>query len=363
MCVELTARLEHKLRKTICHTLPTSLSTKIYSSSRPYFLKAFFKQKPKSIAIPKELERTLWGIKFRSPVFNAAGMFKNGEAYELVKKQGAGAYLSGTSTSLPRNGNSPQAFIPYPESGAASNWLGLPNNGSKEVAATLAKLEKIEGCPIGASLSAAPEISDEKEKLERLVEDLLYYNDAKVDFIELNESCPNTEDEGAEEEFHKRLEHISKNFLTDNTPPVVIKLSNDTDVEQVPKIIDTLIELGFSGVNFGNTSTDYSGIKEKFSDKEIKLFDYFRNKYGGGVSGKPIRERSLSLVRESKQHLESKTMTREFHIIQTGGVFTAKDVQESLDAGASLVQWYTGYFEAFGERGNRLYQKLYEEIV
>lgn len=365
MCLELIARLENSLRKTLCQNLPPTLVTKLYSSSRKHFLKSFYKQTPKTISVPSSLRRTLWGIEFRSPIFNAAGMFKNGEGYELIAAQGAGAYLAGTSTAHKRLGNSPQAFVPYPSSGSASNWLGLPNDSTEIVAQRLQKIHRVPGCPVGASLAASPEIKDEAQKLKELVTGLFVYLDAGVDFIEINESCPNTEEKSSKLAFSSRLEYISNNFIAKakRKVPLIVKLSNDTELSQVPDIIDILLKLKFSAVNFGNTSTNYAQIKNQIAPREQKLFDYFTSRFGGGVSGRPLRAHSLELVKTASAHLKKAFPTEEFHIIQTGGVETAKDISDSLRAGASLVQWYTAYFESFSSYGNSLYQKLYAALV
>jgi dihydroorotate dehydrogenase len=168
---------------------------------------------PLAIEPPPTAARVLWGIRFRAPLLNAAGMFKHGEGYELAYRQGAGAYLAGTTTARPRLGNVrrgiAQPFVPYPRSRAASNWLGLPNPGHRAVAARIAQLPRYEGFPIGASVALDPG-DDSAAALERLVEGMSRYADAGVDFFELNESCPNTgEDQRGFDTLGVRLEAIA----------------------------------------------------------------------------------------------------------------------------------------------------------
>lgn len=377
----LLARLDDHLRPWLVR-LPPRVAVGIYSRGRKHFLKWLVDGPPTPYVPPSSLSRTLWGLHFRAPLGNAAGMFKNGEGYELCAAQGAGWYLAGTSTELSRPGNRrhgiAQPFAPYPNSGAASNWLGLPNDGHAAIAARLARLDRVEGCPVGASVSATADVADEAERLDALVEGLERYRDAGIDFLELNESCPNTEElppaaeAGAEacedvldSGLRRRLDTLAERFLRHRTTPlpVIVKFSTDTDPRQVPALLDLLLDLGFDGVNFGNTSTEYAALRPALANRaEQRLLDYFAGHFGGGVSGRPLREKSLALVRAARAHLDARHGHREFHIVRTGGVEGADDVRASEAAGASLAQWYTGYFDAFGRRGHGLYRKVYADL-
>ncbi|MBI1888653.1 MAG: hypothetical protein HYS15_01845 [Candidatus Spechtbacteria bacterium] len=117
---------------------------------------------------PEFLSRRLWGIRFRSPIMNSAGMFKNGECYRLVARQGAAAYLGGTGTWNGRKGNEKEGvylpFVPYPKSRGASNWLGLPNEGDEVNSARAREFPRgpltncpwEQDCPIGWSVMGSP---------------------------------------------------------------------------------------------------------------------------------------------------------------------------------------------------------------
>jgi len=118
------ASWESKLRPLIAKLPPRTVISR-YSSGRLAFLAKLKEDVPSETFIPpKELSRELWGIKFRSPIMNAAGIFKNGECYEMVARQGAGAYLGGTGTWNPRRGNEKEdiylPFVPYPLSHSTS---------------------------------------------------------------------------------------------------------------------------------------------------------------------------------------------------------------------------------------------------
>ncbi len=364
------AALEGKVRPLV-RFVPPDVAIGVYSRGRLTFLRRFVGSPAKRpVQLPPNLERTLWGVRFQLPLLNAAGMFKSGEGYDVVAAQGAGGYLAGTTTGHPRQGNDRygvrQPFAPYPTSGAASNWLGLPNPGHRAVAQRLRDLPRQEGCPVGASLSAdaTPEL-DVKAKLEALLQGLRLYQEAAVDFLEINESCPNTEDgEHGLEVLAGRLEAIQKRVLDRRRRrlPVIVKLSSDTEVGMVPMLIDLLAEKGFDGVNFGNTSIAYDRHRDAIAPAERALYDNFTRRFGGGVSGRPLRQDALSLVTAAADHLRARPAPDEFHVIATGGIETGRDVHKAMAQGASLCQWYTGYFESFGQHGHAVYQHLATEL-
>ncbi len=370
---EFISSFESFLRvKTI--KLPPLLVTTIYSKGRKMFLSLLSREKPAVSYVPPEDEtRILWGIKFNSCIFNAAGMFKHGEGYYTMAAQGAGAYLAGTSTGSFRRGNESKGvlhpFISYPFTGAASNWIGLPNDGHEELARRLARIDKVEGCPIGASISNSPETTDIKS-LDEIIFGLNLFKSAQVDFIELNESCPNVPHQdsngktvyGLDFNLIERLEYISAKFIKKQNKnlPIIVKLSNDTEDNLIHPLLDILIELGFSGLNIGNTSTEYEHYKSKINPKDLDLFEYFTKNFGGGLSGRILKEKSFELTTAAAEYIRSKNLRNEFHIIRTGGVENIKDIRQSETAGISLNQWFTGYFENFARNGHELYKKLWE---
>jgi dihydroorotate dehydrogenase len=337
-----------------------------YSRGRIPFLDAFYNARPKAVVPPASMEVKAWNLTFRSPIMNSAGMFKNGEGYEAMYRQGAGAYLAGTTTTYPRQGNEKDglrgAFAPYPRSGSASNWLGLPNKGHEAVAKNIADLPRYEKFPIGISVMTAPE-SHGLKAVEELIEGMKLYEQAKVDFIEMNESCPNAGHDHSMDDLQDRLTEVSRKFLEQRsyTLPVIVKFSNDTDIAQLPSLLDMLRTLGFDGVNFGNTSTQYAKHRETIHPSEQALFDHFAQQYGGGVSGRPLAQSSMELATKAVQYCTetSERFSKEFHVLRTGGIESFSDVRKSQEAGVSLCQWYTGYFEAFAHHGHRLYKHFY----
>ncbi len=368
---EKIAGIDTKLRPLITR-MPSVFPFFCYSGGRKIFLKLFSKSRPENIYVPPESEkRRLWDKNFACGLFNAAGMFKNGESYYTVAAQGAGAYLAGTTTHLPRKGNFRfpvrHPFTPYPYSGAASNWMGLPNTGHAAVSKKIAKIEKIDGCPIGVSISASPEEKG-KDALKGMIVGMKLYSKAGADFIEINESCPNiphetglASEKGLDKNMIDRLEYISKQFLRfrEKNLPVIVKLSTDTDIKLIPAMIDLLTELNYDGINLGNTSTDYDNAAKLLDSRDLANFRSFIRKYGGGVSGRPLKEKSLSLASAAASYIEDKKIKREFHIIRTGGIETPEDMIKSDDAGISLNQWFTGYFESYSKFGDNVYREFF----
>lgn len=361
-------QLEHFLSPAL-KFLPSKKKIEIYSRGRKKVLEALSEEKiERKFSPSRDFEKIFWGIKFPSQIMNAAGMFKNGECYELMAKQGAGAYLGGTTTALRRTGNIKDdianPFIPLPKSASALNYLGLPNDGDDVVlklVREISKMKKNLKCPIGWSLSYQPNFNLEKQ-MEMLVRSIRNYSHAGVDFLEFDESCPNTERENyGFSELSRRLSGL-RQMTNEKNIPWIVKFSNDVDVSQVGGLIELLIDLKYDGVNFGNTLTNYNLHSEKISESEKKVFNYFTKTFGGGVSGRPLKEKSLELCTEAVHCRNKMQPNQEFHVIRTGGIENAQDIINSENAGISLNQWFTGYWKNFRLHGHELYSKLYSEL-
>jgi dihydroorotate dehydrogenase (NAD+) catalytic subunit len=367
---ETLAKADIPIRKSFTRFFPRQ-SVFFYSYVRKFFLKLLVSETvPERRVIPAQFSTKLWGLDFYAPLFNAAGMFKNGLGYHTAVRQGAGAFLAGTTTEGGRKGNLKNnilhPFISFPRTGIAINWMGLPNPGHSAVAKTLSNYEKAQGFPIGASLAADP-LANDNHKIEGLVFGLNQYDKAGVDFLEINESCPNVPSHqnssgmDLDQGLLDRLASISKDFLAHRRRnlPVIVKFSVDTQTSLIPQIIDLLIDLGFDGINLGNTSIDYSKIRPEVAHQEKKLFDHFTTTFGGGVSGTAIKDRSLILCKAAADHLATTNIKSEFHIIRTGGIENAEDMKQNTLHGISLSQWFTGYFDRFIIDGHDLYKKIF----
>lgn len=369
--METFTRIENKFRP-IAAKLPPGLFISLYSSGRKSFLNLFVNDLPERRFMPPETNRVkLWDINFSCDLLNAAGMFKEGQGYRTAANQGAGAFLAGTTTAFPREGNQKNnivhPFSPFPKAGAAINWMGLPNPGHEEVAKRLSTAARLKNCPVGASLSASPEQTGE-DAMQSLVEGMNLYEKAGVEFMEINESCPNvphTDQCGSHCKLEKglveRLDYISEKFLKvrKHHVPVAVKFSTDTDKEQLPDLLDLLFDLGFDGINIGNTSVEYEKYASEINSSEKKIFYYFIENFGGGVSGRPLKEISLELASAAVDYVAKKQPSQEFHVIRTGGIETREDLELSRAEGISLNQWFTGYFDSFAKYGHSLYEKLF----
>lgn len=368
------AKIDYKLRP-LASALPPSASISFYSAVRREFIKRFARRKNVAkYSPPPESMKKLWGIEFAGPLFNAAGMFKYGDGYELCAAQGAGAFLAGTTTPSPRKGNHKfgilHPFAPYPKSGAASNWMGLPNPGADYIAKKLSKIEKIPGVPVGISVSADPE-DEGKRAVENLVASMKMFEDAGADFIEMNESCPNAPRDsfrgaigGQDAGLAGRLERVAETFLKrrKKRTPVVVKFSNDIEEGLLSKLIELLIHLNFDGINIGNTSTKYEIIADQIDSGDRDAFDFFSKTFGGGVSGVPLKYVSLQKAAFAAKYVEMKEPKNEFRVIRTGGIDSASDLLDSTKAGVAMNQWYTGYFSSFARCGDSLYKDAYGDI-
>jgi len=365
--LETIARFEYRLRGLVM-MLPSPAAVKLFSAGRTTFAKRFPRDIPKeSYTPPPELGVTAWGLHFQLPLWNAAGMFKKGEGYNVVSAQGAGGYVAGTTTSRVRAGNVRNGVtwpaIPYPHSHAGSNWMGLPNEGHTVVASRINLVNRVAGCPVGASVSAEPAIEDTQALFE-LIEGMNRYEDSGVDYVELNESCPNVPAHRAgsilDESLIRRLDAIAVQVLAKRSRrmPVVVKFSTDTNLEQVPELVHALVERGFDGIILGNTSTRYDAHRPMIDTRDRAMYDYFTTTYGGGLSGSILRADSLASSKVAVDAARVLAPSQEFHVIRCGGVSTAEDIEASRSAGILLNQWYVGYFEAFSRHGHRLYEDV-----
>ena len=361
------SRIDHAFRPHLTSLSP-HLFTHLYSSTRPWFSALAARDSVQLQVVPKHLAVKLRNITFRSPIGNAAGMYKQAEGYERAYAQGAGFYVAGTTTSLPRIGNKKHGiflpFVPYPKSHSASNWLGLPNKGHFEIARIISKFTHYPEFPIGASVSMDPGMNA-PEGLQGLIDGIKAYQDAGCDFIELNESCPNVPGHSSAHDILdaslvSRLDAIA-NSIDLKALPIIVKFSNDTDSSLMKPLISLLFERNFAGINLGNTSTAYQKHLRNMHVDDRKHVEYFTREFGGGLSGAILRESCLSLCKEARKHV-SELNKNDFAIIATGGIEYAEDITKALRAGANLTQWYTGYFERFGVDGNRIYTNLYKNL-
>ncbi|MBP9742557.1 MAG: hypothetical protein KBD37_04280 [Burkholderiales bacterium] len=368
--IQLIAKLVDSCASFI-NILPKRMVIKLYSFGRSKFMEYYYKiSTTRSIGndIKPQLphkSRILWGLTFNLPLMNCAGMFKNGEGYAISCLQGAGGYIGGTSTYNPREGNTIDniklPFLKLVKSQLTLNCLGVPNLGDEILSQSIITPHKT--CPIGWSLIRSPDY-DEETGMENLLKSLwLYHNNSQIDFLEINESCPNVAI--TQDNILKRLAYIGDNFLVKRKRhlPVVVKLSPDIECNVLESILDILFKYKFDGVNIGNTSKDYINLKSYVAPSELALFEYFINNFGGGIGGRPLKMKTFNLCKHAVEYYKLISPQYEFHVIRSGGIDSVDDIYASDLIGVSMNQWYSGYFDNYSKYGDSLYSVLFDKYM
>ncbi|GEN74853.1 quinone-dependent dihydroorotate dehydrogenase [Chryseobacterium hagamense] len=278
----------------------------------------------------KRLEREVFGLKFKNPVGLAAGFDKNAVLFNELADLGFGFVEIGTVTPKAQAGNPKKRLFRLIEDGGIINRMGFNNDGLEAAIEKLKgnKGKIIIGGNIGKNTDTAPEqyTNDYLQCFEGL--------HPYVDYFVLNVSCPNVGSHAKLEDVEYLRELITEvkkiNLSKSVRKPVLLKIAPDLNDRQLDEIIDLIAETKTDGVIVSNTSVNREGLKTS-----PEILAQIGN---GGLSGKPIRERSTRMIR----YLSEKS-NRAFPIIGVGGIHSAKDAIEKLDAGASLVQLYTGF--------------------
>lgn len=275
------------------------------------------------------LERELWGLHFRNPVGLAAGFDKDARYTDPLAALGFGFVEIGTVTPLPQPGNPQPRLFRLPTDDALINRMGFNNGGVDAAAARLQhRKEKI---IIGGNIGKNKDTPN-----ERAVDDYIVCFKAlypHVDYFVVNVSSPNTpglralQDRQPLTALLLQLQQLNKDL---GEKPLLLKIAPDLTNDQLDDMIAIVAETGIHGVVATNTTIERGDLNTPT--------DVLHAIGQGGLSGKPLRERSTDVVR----YLHSRSRGA-FPIIAVGGVFDAADAREKLDAGAALVQVYTGF--------------------
>jgi dihydroorotate dehydrogenase len=287
------------------------------------------------------LEREVFGIKFKNPVGLAAGFDKDAKLYQELSNFGFGFIEIGTLTPVGQEGNPKKRLFRLKEDNAIINRMGFNNGGVQEA---VARLKKNKGVLIGGNIGKnkltpnAEAVND----YEICFEELFPY----VDYFVVNVSSPNTpnlRELQEKEPLKKLLQTLESNKLqTTNHKPILLKIAPDLSDEQLIDIIEIVNETKIAGVIATNTTISREGL-QSVNKSEM-----------GGLSGKPLAKRATEVIR-----FLSEKSNQSFPIIGVGGIHSADDAMEKLNAGASLVQLYTGFIY----EGPALVQAINKKIL
>lgn len=265
---------------------------------------------------PAGAAREVLGLNFRSPIGIAAGFDKNAVMMPLLAALGFGFVEVGTVTLHPQPGNPRPRLFRYPAHRALINRLGFNNDGADAVAARLRAWDRTVPVFVNVGKNRDVPLEGATEAYVECYRRIAPHADAAV----LNLSSPNTP--GLRDlQRPEHLEQLLAAVRSVRSGPVLIKIAPDLDVTQIAEICEVCTRLA-DGMVCTNTTLDrLPGMDE-----------------AGGMSGKPLMEKSTRVLAEVRRHVGER-----FPLIGVGGVFSVDDVRTKMTAGADLVQVYTGF--------------------
>jgi dihydroorotate dehydrogenase len=290
---------------------------------------------------PPSKPKTLFGLNFPNPIGLAAGLDKNGVAIPAWAALGFGFIEIGTVTAKAQPGNPKPRIFRLSEQKALINRLGFNNDGADAIAERLRRLRtsgRWPAVPVGINIGKS-----RVTPLEQATDDYLYsfrlLRDV-ADYVTLNVSSPNTP--GLRElQEPQRLSQLLKAIGREPgaaTKPTLVKISPDLSPIELEAILAACEENAVAGIIATNTTLDHSSIPPALDEE-------------GGLSGAPLREKSTALLRE----IVGKSA---IPVVASGGIFDAESAQEKFQAGAQLIQLYTG----FVYRGPRLLREIIAKL-
>jgi len=293
------------------------------------------------------LHRQVFGLDFPNPVGLAAGLDKDAVAFDQLGEMGFGFVEIGTVTPLPQPGNDKPRLFRLTRNEALINRMGFNNQGVKAAAARLSR-RKNRAVIIGGNIG--------KNKLtpnDRAVDDyIICFNELfdYVDYFVVNVSSPNTPNLRELQEKAPLTQLLNTlqglNYKKRHPKPLLLKIAPDLSDSQLDDIISIINETGLSGVIATNTTISRENLD--YSSDEINRFGL------GGLSGIPLKDRSTEVIRYLK-----KKSGNSFPVIGVGGIHSVADAKEKLEAGADLIQLYTGYIY----HGPALVKAINESLV
>jgi len=278
------------------------------------------------------LKKQVFGLTFTNPVGLAAGFDKNAEMIAEMANLGFGFVEVGTVTPLPQPGNDKPRMFRLPEDSALINRMGFNNQGVDVVAERIKAYRNSKNADSGLIIGG----NIGKNKVtpnENAVDDYIKCFDrlhTVVDYFVVNVSSPNTPGLRALQE-KEPLKNIlntlqQRNLKNPIIRPILLKIAPDLTDEQLNDIVEIVTETGIAGVIATNTTISRDGLTSANKSET------------GGLSGKPLTQRATEVIK----YLADKSKGS-FPIIGVGGIHTPQDALDKLNAGAALVQLYTGF--------------------
>lgn len=276
------------------------------------------------------LYKQVFGLPFKNPVGLGAGFDKNALYIKELETLGFGFLEIGTVTPLPQSGNEKPRLFRLPKDEAIINRMGFNNDGVKAVANRLRSTRRsiIVGGNIGKNKMTANQ--DAWKDYEICMNELFDC----VDYFVVNVSSPNTpglrelQEKSSLKKILSQLQNINQGRI--NTKPLLLKIAPDLTVGQLDDIIELAHEVKLTGLVATNTTISRENL--------LSGNDQLETIGAGGVSGKPLREKSTQII----QYINKQT-GGSLPIIASGGIFTGADAREKIAAGASLIQVWTGF--------------------
>lgn len=279
----------------------------------------------------KRLETKVFGLNFPNPVGLAAGFDKDAKLFDELGQLGFGFIEIGTLTPKGQSGNAQPRLFRVTDDEGLINRMGFNNQGVEAAVERLKKKKTniIIGGNIGKNTGIPAEQTD--DDYISVFNQLFDY----VDYFVVNVSCPNVGNLTKLQEKEPLMRLMQKisdiNQSKSNPKPLLLKIAPDLSEVELDDVIDIIKTLNLDGVVAANTSVNREGLNT--SESRLEEIGW-----PGGLSGKPVKNRSTKVISYLYKHLGDK-----HPIIGVGGIHSGADAKEKLDAGAKLVQVYSGY--------------------
>ncbi len=276
------------------------------------------------------LEVEALGMTFPSPLGVAAGLDKEAECFAGLGDLGFGHVEIGTVTARAQSGNPKPRVGRLPRDRALYNRMGFPNPGAAAFAERLAGRPRhvVVGVNVGKSMDVelADAAADYRETVRQLA--------PLADYLVINVSSPNTpglRSMQSVDELRRLVDAVREELRAiGHTPPLLVKIAPDLADAEIDAIADYAVETGLDGLVAVNTTIDAAVLEHSSSEERAAIY--------GGISGAPLKRRAVEVLRRLRARAGADIV-----LISVGGIDSAEDVWDRLDAGATLVQAYTGF--------------------